>query len=82
MNGVSNERRRLTEPKWIKVGVFPFDERNTRFNAYTLWYNPNWKGCCEHDVLALNGSQAKKAAIAEHKEMCVANQGDHPTEGE
>jgi hypothetical protein len=66
--GDDDPRRPL---KLIKVGVFPFDERNTRFSAYTTWYNPQWKGCCEHKVEALNGTEAKKLAIAEHKERCV-----------
>jgi hypothetical protein len=46
--------RRAT--KQITVAVFPFDARNTRFNAYTTWYNPAWKGCCEHVVEAVNGT--------------------------
>jgi hypothetical protein len=66
---------RIKQPKVIKVGVFPFDERNTRFDAYTLWYNPQWKGCCEHEVVATNGTEAKKLAIKEHKEQCVDAKG-------
>lgn len=63
---------RLPRKKLITVGVFPFGEdRPHRFNAYTLWYNPEWQGCCEHNVEAINGSEAKKLAIAEHKETCL-----------
>jgi hypothetical protein len=62
---------RLPQPKVIKVGIFPFDERNTRFMAYTTWYNPQWKGCCEHEVEAVNGTEAKRLAIQEHKERCL-----------
>lgn len=60
--------RRTLDPKSFKVGVFPFDARNTRFNAYTSWYNQSWSGCCEHTVEAANGTEAKKIAIQEHKE--------------
>lgn len=66
--------RRALDPRTFKVGVFPvfpFDDHNTRFNAYTTWYNPNWKGCCEHTVDAINGTEAKKLAIQEHKEHCI-----------
>lgn len=65
-------QRRELDPKEIKVGVFPFRETSTtRFNAYTTWYNPEWKGCCEHTVSAVNGTEAKKLAIQEHKERCL-----------
>lgn len=63
---------RFPQKKKFKVGVFPFSESNNRrFNAYTTWYNPQWKGCCEHIVATVNGTEAKKAAIAEHKEQCL-----------
>lgn len=62
---------RRSQKRWFKVGVFPFsDSKPHRFNAYTTWYNPQWKGCCEHDVYAINGTEAKKLAIQEHKELC------------
>lgn len=54
----------------FKVGVFPGPTK-TRFNAYTLWYNPAWDGCCEHTVRAKNGTEAKKLAITVHKVQCV-----------
>lgn len=67
---------RLPKTKSIKVGVFPFGKnydagrKPTQFNAYTTWYNSEWKGCCEHTIEAVNGTEAKKLAIAEHKENC------------
>jgi hypothetical protein len=57
--------------KLIKVGVFPNDEGSSGYRAYTTWYNPQWPGCCEHEVEAVNGTEAKKLAIQEHKERCV-----------
>ena len=55
----------------FKVGVFPLtSKRVPRFTAYTMWYNPTWKDCCEHVVRAENGTEAKKLAIAEHKNDC------------
>ena len=56
--------------KLIKVGVFPPDEGSRSYRAYTRYYNTGWKGCCEHEVEAVNGSGAKEIAIAEHKERC------------
>jgi hypothetical protein len=55
----------------VKVGIFPFDGRNTRFMAYTTWYNPEWPGCCEHEVEVFERRDAKAKAIQEHKERCV-----------
>jgi hypothetical protein len=55
----------------FKVGVFPRNGKRTRrYTAYTVWYNPQWNGCCEHLVIAANGSEAKAAAILEHKDKC------------
>lgn len=71
---------RVPQKQWVKVGVFPFGKAHdagkpaTRFSAYTTWYNPEWKGCCEHQVLAINGTEAKKLAIQEHKEHCQIQQ--------
>jgi hypothetical protein len=66
---------RLRQPKMIRVGVFPHklykNDVPRTFNAYTVWYNPSWKGCCEHTVEAVNGTEAKKLAIQEHKERCL-----------
>jgi hypothetical protein len=53
-----------------KVGVFTdADGRHPR--AYTLWYNPEWDGCCEHIVRASSGAEAKKLAIRDHRASCV-----------
>lgn len=56
--------------KLIKVGVFPPDDSCRSYRAYTLWYNPQWPRCCEHEVEAVNGTEAKKIAVKEHKERC------------
>lgn len=56
--------------KLIKVGVFPPSGDSHVYMAYTRWYNPQWPGCCEHEVEAVNGTIAKKIAIKEHKERC------------
>ena len=64
-----NSQRRALDPRTFKVGVFPC--RKESFTAYTTWYNPSWSGCCEHTVEAVNGTQAKKIAIQEHKGRCV-----------
>jgi hypothetical protein len=62
---------RVPQKKRITVGVFPFSEtKPNRFNAYTTWYNSSWKGCCEHTVEAVNGTEAKELAIQEHKDNC------------
>jgi hypothetical protein len=67
---------RLPRTKLIKVGVFPIHrggfgkQRVSTYTAYTTWYNPEWEGCCEHTVEAVNGTAAKKLAITEHKENC------------
>lgn len=57
--------------KEFKVGVFTEQgTRKMKYSAYSLWYNPNWAGCCEHTVYAKNGTDAKKLAIAQHKDLC------------
>lgn len=56
--------------KLINVGVFPPDEGSRTYMAYTLWYNPQWPRCREHEVEAVKGTEAKKIAIREHKERC------------
>jgi len=55
--------------KKFKVGVFPL--KRSQFIAYTMWYSPTWTGCCEHTVEAINGKEAKKIAINEHKNNCL-----------
>jgi hypothetical protein len=62
---------RIKQPKTFKVGVFPNDEGSSGYRAYTTWYSPQWPGCCEHEVEAVNGTEAKKLAIREHKERCI-----------
>lgn len=63
-----------TRMKRFKVGVFDDPiHLNRKPNAYTLWYNPEWFGCCQHYVEAVNGTQAKKLAIQEHIDICRAN---------
>ena len=71
-------QERKNQRRWIKVGVFPFSEaKPRRFNAYTTWYNPQWKGCCEHEVYATNGAEAKKMAVEEHKQLCIEREAEH-----
>jgi hypothetical protein len=67
----SNGDPRIKQPIMIKVGVFPPDESDRHYRAYTRWYNPEWPGCCEHEVEAINGTEAKKLAIQEHKDQCA-----------
>lgn len=71
----------------MRVAVFgEMGTRRMRFRAYTLWYDPSWEGCCLHEISESRiesavpvgamgrgrGSIAKKLAIAEHREKCVA----------
>jgi hypothetical protein len=51
--------------KKILVGTF-YDGR--RFSAYTTWYNPQWPGCIEYEIDAMNGTEAKKLAIKLRRE--------------
>lgn len=53
---------------FIKVGVFP---SGNRYRAYTCWYKADWGGCCEHLIPVEQRKDARKLAIAEHKERCV-----------
>ncbi len=55
----------------IKVGVFCDRADGKGCRAYTMWYDSSWKNCCEHVMRAKNGTEAKKLAIAEHKDMCI-----------
>lgn len=56
----------------MKIGVFPYaGKTKVRYMAYTTWYDPNWRGCCEHYVQrGINGTAAKKLAIADHISNC------------
>ncbi len=51
------------------VGVFPPSQDVRGYQAYTRDYQPNWKGCQVVKVLAENGTQAKRRAIAQVKEQ-------------
>lgn len=56
----------------FKVGVFPqAGKRKLKFNAYLRDYNPQWSDCCEHEVIAEFGWEAKEKAIHDHKSNCV-----------
>ena len=56
----------------VKVGVFTRIGRSGKrlHAAYTVWYNPQWLGCCEHYVQ--RGKNAKRHAIEQHKDACEA----------
>lgn len=57
--------------KEFKVGVFECEPgAKRRPQAYTVWYSPAWKGCCEHIVRAVDGKAAKRIAIDEHIALC------------
>lgn len=71
MSEASDPRRPLIA---VKVGVFPPDEHDRGYRAYTRWYNPEWKGCCEHEVEVYERRDAKAKAIQEHKEQCQQDQ--------
>lgn len=61
-------------PRTFRVGVFEHQRpRGIRLEAYTLWYNPAWPGCCEHVVFATSGADAKKLAKQEHRERCMSS---------
>lgn len=61
-----------------KVGVFPYrGKKKIRYTAYTVWYDPNWRGCCEHQMLdGISGKAAKKLAIQDHVEKCAATKDE------
>ena len=58
----------------FKVGTFckPGETRKSKVGAYTLWYSPDWsageEGCIKYTVSAINGTEAKKIAIAKRLE--------------
>lgn len=43
-----------------------------KLDAYTLWYDASWPGLCFHTVSAVNGNEAKKTAMADHRAKCIA----------
>ena len=57
---------------YFTVGVFEQQRsKSVRLLAYTIEYNPEWKGCCEHIVVAESGAEAKRMAMKEHRENCI-----------
>lgn len=63
-----NPERDESVRRKFKVGVFPHQGKTkVRYMAYTRDYNPQWQGCCEHEVEAMDGEQAKKLAILAHR---------------
>jgi len=63
--------------KSFEVGVFTHERpgRKPLVTAYTTWYNPEWKGCCVHKIDAENGTEAKKLAIRDHRNLCMPKEG-------
>ena len=56
----------------VKVGIFEAPrKRSVSLRAYTIWYNPKWAGCCEHQVVVTRRRDAKIAAMAEHRARCM-----------
>lgn len=54
----------------FRVGTFAWQgKRGPRVNTYTRYYNRDWDGCVEFDVLASSGVEAKKAARLARLEM-------------
>ena len=65
--------------KDFRVGVFEHPRRRgITLMAYTMYFNPDWDGCCLHSVSAVNGAAAKKLATAEHRERCMASEVASP----
>ena len=60
----------MSKESTVKVGVFSRQGSSGKilYTAYTVWYNPQWPGCCEHTVR--RGKDAKRIAIKEHKQQC------------
>jgi hypothetical protein len=61
--------------KTFKVGTF-YDGR--RFSAYTTWYSPEWTGCVEYEIKAVNGTHAKNLAIQKRKKFEMEKLKDAP----
>jgi len=65
--------------KKITVAIFQHPgRRSVRLAAYTLWYSKDWAGCCEHQVAAANGTDAKRVAKIEHRKQCMAERESKP----
>ena len=63
----------MREERVFAVGVFSALSSNGKrriWRAYTLWYNPEWEGCCEHKIKTISGKQAKEIAIFQCKHQC------------
>ena len=63
------------EGEWMEVAVFGYPGKKpgtVRCFAYTRIYNPQWKGCCLHQIDTTNGAEAKRLAIVEHRMKCLA----------
>ena len=60
------------EQKVYRVGVFEHrGMRSVQVAAYTVYYNPQWPGCCEHTVTATSGAEAKRLATLAHRAVCM-----------
>jgi hypothetical protein len=58
--------------KTFKVGVFEFQrKRRVGLTAYTTWFSTAWNGCCLHQVDAINGTEAKRLAMTQHRAKCM-----------
>ncbi len=52
----------------FRVGVFEHQgTHRVRLEAYTVWFSPDWPGCCVHHVEATNGTIAKRIAKDQHR---------------
>lgn len=56
--------------KTFTVGTFWYPDTmpSKRAAAYTLWYDPNCKGCIEYTITATTGAEAKKIACQMRRE--------------
>lgn len=62
----------------FKVGVFEHPRKKSiQLAAYTRYYNPSWEGCCEHEIVASSGSDAKRIAMQDHRRVCMAAPKEH-----
>lgn len=54
-----------------EITVYVFKEerpgRKPMWTAYTRWASPEWNGCRVVNVMAANGAEAKRIAIAAEK---------------
>lgn len=68
-----SKRKPVREPQLFTVGVFEDPRRSgyIRLNSYVRDFNPSWKGCCQHKVMAITGAQAKRQAETDHRATCM-----------